>query len=76
MKVKDWRTIMAIILFEKYGDRVKVSSYKNLSKVKEELKNLHWVVYFDNEWEEIWPNGTNPGPDGPDGPTGPIAPPK
>ena len=70
MKVKDWRTILSIILLERYGDHVKCSSYKNISQVKEELKKLDWTVSFDGDWAEIWPNGTNPGPAGPDGPTG------
>ena len=57
MKAKEWRTILSVILRDKYDDQIKVSSYTNLSQVKKELENLNWVDYFDGEWAEIWTNG-------------------
>ena len=75
MKAKEWRTILTVILKEKFGNEVKISAYKNLKQVKKGLKNLDWKLSFDGEWADIWPNGPNPGPEGPDTRLDQITPP-
>ena len=76
MKAKEWRTILTVILKEKFGNEVKINAYKNLKQVKKGLKNLDWKLSFDGKWADIWPNGPNPGPEGPDTRLDQITPPK